>query len=199
MLLSEHVYCVVVAFKMIEWVKQQICIKFFITLEHSSMETIWMIQKAIAMGNWRVTVPSQQCTCSWITSHAEFFGKTSNHPGNSGLLQPRFGALWLLAFSKIKITFEREEISDYWWDSGKYNRQLMMIGRIVCGPRCLLWRGLIMSLPYVQCFLYLVSSINVSIFHITRLDTFWTDLIYKCSAVEVNSIMFICCLIFLLL
>ena len=37
-------------------------------------------------------------------------------------LQPRFGALWLLAFPKTKITFEREEIQDNWWDSGKYER-----------------------------------------------------------------------------
>ena len=36
-----------------------------------------------------------------------------------------------------------------------------------------------MSLSYVQCFLYILSSsINVSIFHITWLDTFWTDYIY---------------------
>ena len=33
-------------------------------------------------------------------------------------------------------------------------------------------------LSCVQCFLYLVSSsINVSIVHITCLDTFWTDLL----------------------
>ena len=36
-------------------------------------------------------------------------------------LQPIFGALWLVAFPKTKITFEREEISERWWDSGKYN------------------------------------------------------------------------------
>ena len=36
-------------------------------------------------------------------------------------LQPRFVALRLLAFPQIKITFEREEISDCWWDSGKYD------------------------------------------------------------------------------
>ena len=47
--LSEHVYCVAVAFKMSE---QQICIKVCIKLEHSSAETIQMIQKAAAMGNW---------------------------------------------------------------------------------------------------------------------------------------------------
>ena len=36
-----------------------------------------------------------------------------------------------------------------------------------------------MPLSYVQCFLYLVSSsINVSIFHITWLDTFWTYLVW---------------------
>ena len=41
----------------------------------------------------------------------EFFGETSNYPGDSVPLQPRFGALRLLAFPKTKTTFEREEIS----------------------------------------------------------------------------------------
>ena len=31
---------------------QRNCIKFCIKLEPSSVETIWMIQKAAAMGNW---------------------------------------------------------------------------------------------------------------------------------------------------
>ena len=39
-------------------------------------------------------------------------------------------------------------------------------------------KGTEVSLFYAQCFLYLISSsINVSIFHITWLDTFWTDLL----------------------
>ena len=41
------------------------------------------------------------------------FNETSNHPGDSAPLQPRFGILQLLAFPKTEITFEREEISDY--------------------------------------------------------------------------------------
>ena len=49
------------------------------------------------------------------------WGKSSNHPGDSNPLQPRFGALRLLAFPKTKITFEREEISYCQWDSGKYD------------------------------------------------------------------------------
>ena len=44
--LSEHVYCVAVAFKITEEVEQKICIKFCVKLEHYSGEIIWMIQKA---------------------------------------------------------------------------------------------------------------------------------------------------------
>ncbi len=41
-------------------------------------------------------------------------------------LQPRFTALQLMAFPKTKITFEKEEISDHRWGSGKYD-ELMAI------------------------------------------------------------------------
>ena len=120
--LSEHVYCVAVTFKMTERAEQGICIKFCVKLEHSSPKTIQMIQKATARGNWWLAASLWQCACSCITSHAEFFGKTSNHPGDSAPLQPRFGTLGLLDFPKTKITFEREEeISDRRWDSGKYD------------------------------------------------------------------------------
>ena len=47
-----NVYCVDAAFKMTEKVQPQICIKFCLMLEHSSRETIPMIQKATAVGNW---------------------------------------------------------------------------------------------------------------------------------------------------
>ena len=106
---------------MTEWVEQHICIHFCVMLEYSSAQTIWMIQRAPAMGNWWLAASSRQRTCSCITSGAEFFGKTSHHPGDSVPLHPRFGALWLLAFPKTKITFEREEISDWRWDSGKHD------------------------------------------------------------------------------
>ena len=54
--------------------------------------------------------------------------------------------------------------------------QLMMIGRGMSGPKVPTLKGTEVLLSCVQCFLYLVSSsINVSIFHSTWLDTFWTD------------------------
>ena len=48
MLLSEHVYCVAVTFKMTAQVEQ----RNYIKLEHSSTKTTRVIQKAAAMGNW---------------------------------------------------------------------------------------------------------------------------------------------------
>ena len=74
-----------------------------------------------SLGNWWLAASSWQCAHSRITSLVEVFGETSNHPGNSAPLQPIFGTLRLLPSPKTKITFEREEISDHWWDSGKYD------------------------------------------------------------------------------
>ena len=120
MLLSEHVYCVAIAFKMTELVQQWTFMKFCVKLEHSYTETIWIIQNTRAIGNWWLAASSWP-DCSCTKSYAEIFGKTSNHPGDSAPLQPRFDTLWLLAFSKTKITFEREVILDHRWDSGKYD------------------------------------------------------------------------------
>ena len=160
---------------MTEWVELQIYIKFCTKLEHSFPGTISMTQKATAMGNWWLAASSQQYTCWCITSYAGFFGKTSNCPGDSTSLQPRFGAQWLLAFPQSKITFERESLSmkfrkiwrGSWWQ----------LGELCEVSRCLLWRRL-RHHSYVQCFLYLVSSsINISTFHITWLGPFWIYLI----------------------
>ena len=55
--------------------------------------------------------------------------------------------------------------------------QLMAIGRTVWRPKVPTLKGTEAGLSDVQYFLYFVSSsINVSIFHITWLNPFWTDL-----------------------
>ena len=72
-----------------------------------------------ATGDWQLHHNNAPAHASCLV---QFLGKTSNHPGDSVLQQPRTGALRLLAFPKTKITFEREEILDCWWDSGKYDR-----------------------------------------------------------------------------
>ena len=129
--LSEHVYCVAITFKMTEQVKQQICIKFYIKLEHSSMEPIQMIQKATAMGNWWWAASSQQGAHSCITSSAEISGKTSNHPGDSAPLQPRVGPLWTSGFY--------QNLNHLW--KGRYFRPLLKFRKMQWGSWCFLIFG----------------------------------------------------------
>ena len=104
----------------------------------------------------------------------EFVGKTSNPPGDSAPLQPRFGTLQLLTFPKTKISFEREEISNSQWDLGKYGaaggdsnkgfcRGFWTVEetlRELCEVQmCLLWRGLRCHCPThnVSCILCLLQ------------------------------------------
>ena len=173
--LSEHLCWVALAFKMTEWVQQWICINFALSLNIPLQKLFrWFRRPQL----WAAS--TGQCTCSCITPHAEFFAKTSNHPGDSVPLQPRFGALWLLAFPKTKIAFEREEISDHWWDSGKYNGATDGNWENCVRSKVPTLKGTEASLSCL-CTVFLVSCIffiNISIFHITWLDTFWTDLIY---------------------
>ena len=146
----------------IEWAEQRISIQFYIKLEHSSAETIWMIQKAATMGNWWLADSPRQYAQSYIMSHS-LLVKHQITQVTQTPLKPRFGTLWLLAFPKTKNTFEREEISDLWWDSGKYN-----------GTADGDWENCVKSQgayfegdwgAFVLCTMFLVSSsINVSYF-----------------------------------
>ena len=99
-------------------------------------------------------------------------------------LSPPVDQIWCPATSGIS-----QEISEHQWDSGIYgetangdsNKGFCSVlnsrrdsGRTDWGPKVPTLKGTEASLSYVQCFLYLVSSINVFIFHITWLDTLWT-------------------------
>ena len=60
--------------------------------------------------------------------------------------------------------------------------QLIAIGRTVQGPKVSTLKGTEASLSYVQCFLYFISSVNISTFHSTWLHAFWTDLrMFRCK------------------
>ena len=173
--LSEHVYCVAVAFKMTKWVEQQICIKFCVKLEHSSKESNQMIQKATALGNWWLTAWSLQHTHSGIMSHAEVFGKTSNHPGDSPPTTAHLVPWDYWFFTKLKSPLKGKRFQILGEIQENTMGQLMATGRTVWVSRCLLWRGLRHYCPMynVSCVLYLLSSsMNVSIFHII-----WTGLV----------------------
>ena len=108
------------------------------------------------------------------------FGETSNHPGGSA---PTTAQIWCpvtFGFFQNFFTFEREEISDCWWDSRKYDGATDGDWENCVRSQGAYFEGDWGIIVLLQCFLYLVSSsINVSIFHIKWLDTFWTYLIYS--------------------
>ena len=162
---------------MTEWVEQQICIKFCIKLEHSSVETIWMIQKAAAMGNRWLAASLWQCTCSCITSCAEFFAKHQITEVTQPCYSPDLVPGGFGFFPKLKSPLKGKRFQTFNDIQDNMTGQLMAIGRNVWGPQLCTLKGTEVSLTYVQCFLYHISSINVSIFHITWLDTFWADLV----------------------
>ena len=90
--------------------------------------------------------------CSFITAmhpalihHVlqSFLVKHQITRGDSPPYSPYWSPCDFWLFPKLKITFEREEISDHQWDSGKYNRAADGDWENLCEvPRCLLWRGL---------------------------------------------------------
>ena len=173
MLLSEHVYCVAVPFKMTEWAEQWICIKFCVKLEHSSTKTIQMIQKAAAMGDWWLAASSQQHACSCITSHAEFLVKHQITQVTQPRYSPHLVPWHFCLFRKLKSHLKRKRFLTIDEIQENTMGQLIVIGRTMWGPKVPTLKGTEASLSYVQRFLYLVSSsIHVSIFHSTWMDIF---------------------------
>ena len=143
-----------------------------------------MIQKATATGNWWLAASSWQHACLCITSllwremKRFWWNWNPGYPGDSAPLQLWFGAVQLLVFPETKITFERGEISDCQWDSAKYNAVADDDWENCMRSQGAYFDGDWGIIVLCSMFLYLIStSINVSVFHSTWLDTFWTDLI----------------------
>ena len=104
---------------------------FCIKLERSSVETIRMIQKATAMGNWTLAASSGQHTHLCIASRAEFFGETSGHPGDTGPYSPDLAPCNFWLFPKLKLPLKGKRFQTV--DDIQENTmgKLMAIGRTV--------------------------------------------------------------------
>ena len=158
MLLSEHVYYVTITFKMSEWAEQQICIKFCVKLELSSMETIGMIQRPqlLAAGEWQLHHDNVPAHASRLMQ--SFLAK---HP-IAQVTQPHYSPdlvpcdFWL--FPKLKSPFQKgkrfqtvDEIQE------NMMGQLMVTGRSVWGPKGAYFEGDWDTI--VLCMMLLVSCV----------------------------------------
>ena len=139
-----------------------------------------MIQKATAMGNWWLAASSQQRACSCTTVHAECFGETSNCPGDSAPYSPDLMPWNYWLFPKLKSPLKEKTFQTISEIQENTTGQLVVTGRTVLGSKAPTLMGTEASLSYLQCFLRLVSSsVNVCIFHMTWLDTFWNNLVFS--------------------
>ena len=120
-------------------------------LEHSSAETIWMIQNPTvwATGGWQLHHDNVSAHASRLVQM--FFEKHQI----AQVPQPHYSPdLVLISGKRFQTLSEIQENT----------RQLMMTGRTVWGSKVPTLKGTESSLSYVQCFLFLrSSSINVSI------------------------------------
>ena len=128
-----------------------------------------------ATGDWQLhhnNVPAQASRlCSFLVKHQ--ITQMTLLPYSSDLV-PCIS--WL--FPKLKSPLKGKSFLIISEIQENTTGELMAIGGTMWGPNVPTLKGTEASLSYVWCFLYLVSSsINVSIFHKTWLDTFWTDLV----------------------
>ena len=125
--LSNHVYCVAITFKMTELVGLQICIQFCINLEHSSVETIQMIQRSqLVTGSFIMTMYPliHHILCSFFMKHQI---TQVTQPSCSPDLTPC--DIWL--FPKLKSPLKGKRIQTVDEIQENMLGQLMVIGRIM--------------------------------------------------------------------
>ena len=123
--------------------------KFCVKPGHSSIETIQMIQKATAMGNWWLAASSWQCACFCITFCAVFFAKEQI----TQVTQPYYCQdlvpcdFWL--FPKLKSSLKGKRFQTFDEIQENTMGQLMEIGRTVWGPKVPTLKGTAASFSYV--------------------------------------------------
>ena len=138
-------------------------------------------EKATAVGNWWLVASSWQDAHSCSTSHAVFL---VTQPHCSPYLVPY--DFWL--FPKLKSPMKGKRFQTISEIQENTMGQLMVIGKTVWGPKVPTLKGTEVPLSCIHCFLYLLSSpIDVSVFHSTWLDTFWTDLIFLSNEWMIDS------------
>ena len=125
------------------------------------------------MGNWWLAAPSQQRShsrimCGVLGKHQ--ITQVTQHP-----LQPRFGTLKLLSFPKTEITFEKEEISDHQWDSGKYDREADSDWKNCVRSQCAYFEGdwgvIVLSTMFLVSCIFLNKCLYL--LYYMAVDTFW--------------------------
>ena len=162
--MSEHVYCVVVAFKMTEQVEQWICIQFCIKLDHSFKKPFECFRRPQLWESgdcWQLHQAMYHVSCRDFLVKHEITLVTQPH------YSPDLAPCDFWLFPKLRSSLKGKKFQTLDEIQENMMRQLMAIERTVWGSKVPPLKGTEASLSCVQCFLYLISSsVNVPVFHI---------------------------------
>ena len=162
-----------------EQVEQQICTKFCIKLEHSSAEISWMSRRPQlwATGDWQLHHNSMPAHASHLMQ--SFLMKHQITQVTQPLYSPVLAPCDFWLFPKLKSPLKRKRFQIVDEIQENTMGQLMVTGRTVWGPKVPTLKGPEASLFLCRMFLETCIFFNKCLyFHITWLNTFWTDLIY---------------------
>ena len=176
--LSERVYCGAIAFKMTEE-SNEFASNFGLSLNIPPQKLSgWFRRPQLwATGDWQLHHNNMPAHASHLVQ--SFLVKHQITQVTQPPYSPDLAPCYFWLFPKIKSPLTEKRFQTISEIQENTMGQVMAIGRTVWGPKVPALKGTEISLSYIQCFLYLLlSSINVSTFHITWLDTFWTDLVH---------------------
>ena len=149
-----HVYCVAVAFKLIERVEQQICNKFCIKLEHSPTETIGWFRRPnlweLVIGSFILTMHPLMHRISCRVFLAKYqITQVTQSPYSPDMVPCDF---WL--FSKLTSPLKGKRFQTIDEIQENTTGQLMVIGRTVWDSKVPTLKGM-----RYHCLMYSISHI----------------------------------------
>ena len=173
--LTEHGYCVAISFKLTGWVEQRICIDFALSLNIPLQKLFgWFRRPQLwSAGDWQLyqdNVPT--CASRLVQNFLEKYQIThvTQPPCSTDLVPCN---IWL--FQKLKSPLKGKRFQTISAIQENMTGQLTAIGRTVWGPTVPTLKGTVRHhCPSIMFLVCCIFSINVSIFHITWLGTFWT-------------------------
>ena len=151
-----------------DWVRNESASHFSVSLNISLQELFRWFRRPQLWATGGLAASSWKRTGSCILSCAEFFGETSNHPGDSAPYSPDLAPCDFWLFLKLKSPLKGKWFQTIDEIQENMTGQLMVTGRTMWGPKVPPLKETEVSLSFGQSFLCPVSSsINVSIFHST--------------------------------
>ena len=161
--LSEHVYCVAVGFQLTEYSNKPAS-DFALSLNIPLWKLFGWFRRLQLWATVDCQLHHENAPAHTSRLMQSFLVKHQITQVTQPCHSPDFMPCELWLFLKLKSPLKGKRFQTILRVKKITTGQLMVIGRIMWGHKVPILKGTEVSLSYIQCFLYLVSSINISIF-----------------------------------